>query len=381
MPALDPTTHSGRDAFPAGLIWGGYGWGNTGDELNLAIAIHDMAAKFGPSLAVLSPQPQYTRWLFPDVRVIHYQPHLSIGKRVLAMAQRQGWLPKLHSRTYRAPRRLEQEGAPPWVQALRRCQRLHLAGGGYLNDLFDVDYYLLPIHIARLAHTRITSAPLGLGPFLHSKPLKRTVQALQGVRVAVRDVKSLELCQAQGILATLLQDDGFRARRCFPELFTSREHTGDKALKVGLCAYVQHGDLHPERTHAWWLEVVKLLKVHAQAEMEGFCFHADLGLDFSMLVEVFTEAGVAQRKVIPPCWDFRQAIRRLGRYDAIISSRFHAVVLAKLLRLPHVAVAAGDYYGAKMAALEATSPWTTVALDPHRDAPQRALECLLNRRA
>jgi hypothetical protein len=65
-------------------------------------------------------------------------------------------------------------------------------------------------------------------------------------------------------------------------------------------------------------------------------------------------------------------VRRVAGFDAVISARFHAVVVAAALGIPAVAIGAGEYYRDKMQA-------TRRCADPARDAATDVTGRLLRR--
>jgi polysaccharide pyruvyl transferase WcaK-like protein len=330
------------------VIWGGYGHGNVGDELTLAVGCADMRRRYGNSFAILSPTPGYTMALFPDVTVIPYTPSLrkpgigSIPVRVLN---------QLYRFRYVLPNRYDprtQTGfskSGPWADVLRQCELLYLVGGGYLNDLFDFDHSCLPMEVARHFGVRIETAPLGIGPFRDASNAARIQSVLTGATVRVRDVDSQALCEEWGVRTELVRDDGFRVADVVtipPRL------TPDRPL-VGICCQRQHGGKIGTKEDAWWRELLGLLQA-ASVPVEGFCFHNVLSQDFSPMVQFFTQAGLPSTLVRFPDWDFREACRRVAGYSAIVTSRFHGAVVAGTLDIPTIAVANGQYYSSKMTA-------------------------------
>lgn len=355
------------DFHPACVLWGGYTFGNTGDELTLAVALHDARQRFGDAVAVLSRDPAYTRWLFPDVHVLPYEslpPVVTrrtgrVLQKVYALLRRRGLVPDLYLHAQRLRRRLQPGPAasPAWVRAIEQCREFYLVGGGYLTDLFDVENYLLPLQIANARGIPIATAPLGLGPFTSERAAAAVAQALRRARVAVRDTASLDFCHRHGIAGTLRPDDGFRLLELMPELALSDEpeaHASDAAprrARVGICIFHQHGSGEFAPLEEWWTRFLRILKRHdAELSVEGFHFHTARNRGFATMVHLFHATGLDVRCVQAPCLDFREAIRKVRTYDVVVSTRFHAVVVANVLNVPHVAVAAGEYYTNKMLA-------------------------------
>lgn len=56
------------------VFWGGYGWGNVGDELTLAVAIAMLKEQIWGKISIITPNSGYTRALFPDLEIIPFQP-------------------------------------------------------------------------------------------------------------------------------------------------------------------------------------------------------------------------------------------------------------------------------------------------------------------
>jgi polysaccharide pyruvyl transferase WcaK-like protein len=337
------------------LLWGGYGFGNTGDELTLAVALHDQRRRGGDSVAILSRNPDYTRSLFPGVPVIAYCPHRApllrrtLSRRLDRWAHH-GGPTDLRLARYRLADQLDDAGS--WARTLPQCNRLHLVGGGYLSDLFGLDYLLLPVVAARANALPISTSPLGLGPFASRAAATHVADLLRPVQLAVRDTESLAFCRQHQLPAELRPDDGFRVLEILSELAHAAS-AARSALRprIGICIFRQHGDRDRAAAERWWQQFLQALKAGAEpVEVEGFCFHTNPALDYDTARTRFQAAGLAASAVRRPDPDFRAALRDLRRYDVIVSARFHAIVVANALSIPHVAVAFGDYYRAKMAA-------------------------------
>jgi polysaccharide pyruvyl transferase WcaK-like protein len=222
---------------------------------------------------------------------------------------------------------------------------LYLVGGGYLTDLFDVESFILPVKLAGYFGVPVETAPLGIGPFNHPWNVKRLKDALADAKVRVRDVDSQRICRGCGIPAELRKDDGFRVS----EVMEIQHGNAKTSPLIGVNFYHQHGGIDRDREATWWRELLLLLKTNG-ARIEGFCFHNSLPSDFSQTVQLFEAAGLPAKQVRFPDWDFRDACRRLTDYDVIVTSRFHAVVIAGALEIPAIAVANGEYYDSKMTA-------------------------------
>ena len=341
------------------LLWGGYGYGNTGDELTLAVALHDQRRQCGGSVAILSHNPDYTRALFPDVPVIAYTPHRAPALRRMLSRLLDRWSHHGGPTNFRIARyRLDNQpgttpaGVESWTAAIANSRRLHLVGGGYLSDLFSVDYLALPLAAANAAAVPISTSPLGLGPFASRATAAHVADLLRHTQLVVRDPVSLEFCQQHQLPADLRPDDGFRVLEILPELSPPAPRaTPPKRPRVGLCVFRQHGDRARPETEQWWQQFLRALQTSAEpVEVEGFCFHTKQSMDYDTACALFRIAGLAKSAVRRPDPDFRAALRDLRRYDVIVSARFHAIVVANALNIPHVAIAFGEYYRAKMSA-------------------------------
>lgn len=330
------------------LIWGGYGGGNVGDELTLALGVVDMRRRYGDGFAILSGTPGYTMALFPDVTVIPYVPHVrapglgSAPVRALNRLYRYKYVP---ANRYDAAAQADAAKSRPWAGVLRQCELLYLVGGGYLNDLFDFDLFCLPIEAARHFGVKIETAPVGVGPFREPQNATRLREALAGATVLVRDVDSQALCESWGLRPELGRDDGFRVT----EAVAMPPRTGRDKPLIGLCYHRQHGGAADGREVVWWRELLGLLK-GSGLPLEGFCFHNTIPDNFSPMVQLFTEAGLPGNLVRYPDWDFRDACRRVAGYTAVVTSRFHGAVVAGAVGVPTFAVVNGQYYGSKMTA-------------------------------
>ncbi len=334
------------------MLWGGYGCGNVGDELALAIALRDMQGSFGDSVAVLSRVPGYTKALFPSVKVLAYTP--STGRPPAA--------PNLMTRIGRRLRRrvpppwlrfdpqeqLQSKESRGWAQAIRDCEILYLVGGGYLTDVFDYEYLLAPVELAQFSGVPIATAPLGIGPFRRPANGRRVRNALRGALVKVRDEDSLSTCRRLGMVVEHHPDDGFRVREAMELRVPARANNG----RVGVNFYPQHGATNHEAARKWWQAVVRELHTAGFA-LEGFCFHNAWQADFEQTVRLFVDAGLPAEQVRWPDWDYREACRQLLDYQCIVTARFHAAVVAGAAGIPTIAVADGPYYQPKMAAASA----------------------------
>ena len=315
------------------ILWGGYAWGNTGDELTLAVALKDMRSRFGQSIAILSRSPGYTRRLFPDCTVIPYEP----------VARLQGGgVPHTNYD-------VQEQVASYSAQQIASCELLYIVGGGYLSDLFPLlDWSLLPIFVAESCGVAIETAPIGLGPFYCDVWARRIASALRIATVAVRDTGSLEYCRRYEVPAVLRDDDGLRCAEVIP--MPHRDPFREfQPWRIGVNAFHQYGSNRQSDSRAWWTVLMEHLAQH-NTIIEGFCFHSDLFADFAVTTECFAKAGLDACGVRLPDFDFRVSCARLARFDAIISSRFHGVVVGNSLGIRTYAVCDGDYYSQKMQA-------------------------------
>ncbi len=341
------------------LLWGGYGFGNVGDELTLAVALHDQRLLFGESVGILSHRPEVMRRQFPDTDVIPYEPRTVAAPhrflaRLAATWLRHGGPGRFHLPRYRLADQPvpSTAGAGQWRQVIARCRQLYLVGGGYLTDLFSIDYFLLPLEVVRAASVPIRTAPLGLGPFYSRGAGTRVASALAPADLVVRDAASLEFCQRHQLPSRLQRDDGFRVREVLPELSSPvAEDCRARRPRLGICVFRQHGDQAWPETRRWWLRLLTALQASREVlDVEGFCFYREPGVDHRTLSSLFADVGGGQENVRPPQQDFRDAVRELRRYDFIVSARFHSIVVANELGIPHVAVGLGESYAVKMAA-------------------------------
>ena len=332
------------------LLYGGYAGGNVGDEIALAVALEDARARFGPRVAVLTRAPEYTSGLFPGVAVVPYAPVArSVSPRRPSILRRLSvrWRPQAEP-TYRPIDQIDAAGDPlAWVRRIRSARHLYLVGGGYLNDVWDVYFSLLPIWIAVDAGVPISTAPIQLGPFFSKTTTSRVVDLLRGARIVVRDRTSLAFCRENRLEALLAVDDVFRADAVIPAL--RREETNDHPLRLGVCIYRQNGV--GEAFDAWWIRCLRALKdADGEASVEGFAFHNHPGYDTADMKDLFVRAGWPENAVLAPPTEFREPSLNLRRYHAIIACRFHAVVVAHVIGVPALAVAGTPYYRAKLTA-------------------------------
>ena len=61
-----------------------------------------------------------------------------------------------------------------------------MVGGGYLTDLFEFEFYILPVEVARLCGVKVSNSALGIGPFSDPWNANKFQKALQGTRVLTR---------------------------------------------------------------------------------------------------------------------------------------------------------------------------------------------------
>ena len=349
------------------VIWGGYGWGNTGDEICLAAAVERARRDFGPNLAVLAHNPEYTAWLFPHVTVIRYVPPKN--------RKRDRWkkvFPGLGSLwSALNPSHSDPAGGAPdsaWATCLRQSRRMYLAGGGYLTDLFPLDFILPPIRQALTLKLSVITAPIGIGPFQSAAAADQVAGLLKQMTLQIRDETSLAFCQAQNVNATLAPDDAFDWLNGWPPPAAKTPVNGH-ARRIGVCIFSQHGQPANGRYADWWIDCLRRLRGrHPERTIEGFCFHSNLQFDFGEMVRLFGRAEIPLAGIRPPELDFRRATAAIHEFDLVISTRFHATVAANVFNLPNVAVASGDYYLAKMTAACRNQP-NSLLIDPARQSP------------
>lgn len=343
------------------VIWGGYARGNTGDELCLAMALQRARREFGPAIAVLSCDPAYTAWLFPEVTVVPL---------VLAAPRRaKGW-----KRFWRKGGGISSAGRDAeseWRACLGSARRLYLAGGGYLTDLWSMDTILAPLELATQLKLPIATAPVGIGPFKSGAAADRVARALSGAELKVRDAVSLGFCRARGLKAVLESDDAFALDWLPARTETPR---GDGPRTIGVCIFQQYGQDADVDLSGWWTECLRgLRRQHPEHVIEGFCFHTSPQAEFGQMVGLFRRAGLPLSGVLAPHLDFRQAAAGVRHYDFIISTRFHAVVVANVLKIPNVAMATGDYYLTKMNAAVSGHEAFSTLVDPGGSSPETVL--------
>lgn len=367
------------------VVWGGYGYGNTGDDLLLALALAKLRQSYGNALHVFSPHPEHTRLTVPDPEVIRHPERYHARRwqekwfwRLTAYAE-DCKLRSLADRLYRYalenPQRITTETA--WLRSLAGASRLHLAGGGYLAERFDWRHFLRPVRLARSRNLRITTSPLGLGPFPTPKRAAALAAALRGAELVVRDEDSLQFCQAHGLAAVEQPDDGFDWRQVI-ELPAANPPPATNT--IGVCIFSQYSKAWSERAESWWVECLQsLTKALPDHCLEGFCFHTNRQMDYDTTRRLFARAGLSPDNVRPPQADFREAIADLRRYCALLSTRFHAVVSASVLDLPCLAVVLDDYYITKMRGALKHAPAPMSVMNPLTDSAPAAAQWLATR--
>jgi len=365
------------------LIWGGYGWGNTGDDLTLAIALRDQLQLHGKAVSVLTPNVRHTQQSLPDINLVPVptgRPRLVGGRWLWRWAEHAASQGKERQagRLYRLARYCQRRdpAQTAWVSALHSASTLHLAGGGYLTDLFDQAYMLRPLWMARVMKLRITTAPLGIGPFTRPNAAHAVARALQGVSLRVRDADSMRFCQTNGLSASEHADDGFRLAEVLPAIHLGG---GCKATPptLGVCVFPQYAGEWSAGIEQWWEDCLRAVsQALPDWNIEGFCFHTDRSMDYHTTQRVFLRAGLNPGNVHTPEHDYRKAIMRLRRFQGVLSTRFHAIVTATVLRVPSVAVAMNPYYGIKMQSTLKQSTAPACLVNAHQDTPQAASQFL-----
>jgi polysaccharide pyruvyl transferase WcaK-like protein len=338
------------------LVWGGYGWGNTGDDLTLAIAVQDLRKVHGMHLSLLTPRSEHTSVSHPGVQLVAApwdESRRTIEHwlwRLADHASSQGRKEEWSGRWCRLALRFHRRRpvGRNWLNAFGAASVLHLVGGGYLTDVFDLRYMLRPIRVARAVKLPVTTSPLGIGPFADTAAATAVARALQGVRVVVRDEASLHFCHEHGLTAEERPDDGFRLREVIDAKTIPEPDTGAPP-SIGVCIFSQFSGHWSSLIEQWWVECLRsMARAFPRWSIEGFCFHTDQDMDFRITRRLFGEAGLDPNAVQAPHPDYRAAIASLGNLRAIVSTRFHALVAASVLEIPCVAVALNDYYEIKM---------------------------------
>jgi polysaccharide pyruvyl transferase WcaK-like protein len=356
------------------VIWGGYARGNTGDELCLAAALESAQRQFGGPVAVLSPDPEFTSRLFPDVAVVRYvPPETSRSQRWKRFRRhcRARWQ-SLFGQPVAPP--IRPVSATEWMQCLAESERLYLAGGGYLTDLFPLNVTLAPVQQALKLNLPVSTAPVGIGPFASDAWAQTVAALLRQMDLQVRDAVSLEFCRAREVPARLAPDDAFAWLSPFA-ITLPKKSPSASPRKIGVCIFAQYGQPATTDLSGWWIELLRGLNSQfPEHSVEGFCFHTSPLAEYREMMRLFAGAGLRTDQVRLPTLDFREAVRALGEYEFIISTRFHGVVTANVLGIPNVAIAAGDYYQSKMAAAVNGHETLSRLVSPERTTPCELLD-------
>lgn len=371
-------------SYPRALIHGGVGATNTGDLLLSAISLHDVQSRFGNSIGLLTPRPGISTLNFPAFTSIPYTP-------TKIPSPKQG----IVSRACKRVTRMLQIADPCdlglgwtanatdyWVKALQQSRLLYVTGGGTFMDLFGVlDYYLLPIVVAKEAGIPVEFAPNGFGPFQTANGLAKLQHYLSGLELVVRDRESLHLCKQMGLSASFRRDDGFRISEVYPSLLATANQcvaarSSDSRLKIGVDICDQFGSGDANRDFEWWIKLLRNVSNHSVV-MGGFCFHSDPGADFSRTRQAFQEAGIDPNQVKPPKVIYSDSVTDLMEFDVILSSRFHAIVVANVIGRRTFAFSSGAYYAVKMGA--AIEGFTNSAVMGPQDDPVVVAKRIISR--
>jgi len=364
------------------VVWGGYGYGNTGDDLVLAVALAELRRRHGNNLQVLSPAPTQTRPCAPAVEVILHpsdRPRRAFERwfwRWTDYAETGGMKPladALYRVALKHPARFCDESG--WLAALAAASTLHLAGGGYLADRFDLRHFLRPLRIARSRRLPVTTSPLGLGPFRNARKAAAVVAALRDSQLVVRDENSLQFCRDYSLAAVEMPDDGFKFRQVID--LPASAPAPSETRTIGVCIFSQYSRAWSERVETWWVDCLQALaRTSPESQLEGFCFHTNRQMDYDTTRRLFVRAGLSPDTVRPPQADYRAAIADLRRYQAIVSTRFHAVVAASAMAIPCLAVVLDDYYLAKMRGALKHAPAPVSLLNPLVDSAPASAQWL-----
>jgi polysaccharide pyruvyl transferase WcaK-like protein len=323
------------------MVWGGYGFGNAGDELLLAAALRRELARGARRVAVLSREPEVTRWNLGHGDVVGYEPVQPPSWHRLARRAR----PAMPS--YRLG---DQHARSPWMNALRDSARLRLTGGGYVTDLFDLDYFLMPAEAALNLGIEVEIGPVGVGPFRSSEAERRAMDVLRECRrVTVRDDISLELLGRHGIAAEWERDSGFEitALPGFEDLPARPPRSGPP--RIGVLVSPQHGAPRASERRDWMRELFSAVREQApDAVIEGFSFQAAWWEDFREQVAMFEQLGWDRRAVRPPMVDWKRTLLQVRDFDLVFTTRFHPSVVAHAFGVPYASLLAGPYYERKM---------------------------------
>jgi polysaccharide pyruvyl transferase WcaK-like protein len=337
------------------VLWGGYAGGNVGDELTLAVALRDMEKVYPGQVSILTPNVEYTQWLFPKTKVIEFKKFaLKTGRNKTHLLPAKFWFIPSVINQYLIKiiedRYLNSD--LEWVKELKSARHLYLVGGGYLNDLFNMHAVLLPIRLASRLGVDISSAPVGIGPFRRKENADLTIDSLRSVALKVRDPESLDFCHQHGLVADLCKDDGFKIKNILDhDDFSTADNTNlSKKPLIGICVFYQHGSESSRSKYAsWWVRfLAHLKKAGLENNLEGFCFHNDPNLDFYYMVQLFDKAGIDVKRITEPFMDYKNVIKKLRNYDYVITTRFHSAVVSRAYNIPFIAAYSGEYYGSKM---------------------------------
>jgi polysaccharide pyruvyl transferase WcaK-like protein len=352
------------------IIWGGYANGNTGDELCLAAALERKQREFDGNVAILSRLPEYTLQIFPDATAIRYDSKWSRLRKRFIRACKCVTAPS--GLAYLA-RNGRFDHDPEWMRCLQGAGELYLAGGGYLTDVFPLDLIMPPVQYALKSNIRVATAPLGIGPFKSALHAENVTAALRRITLKVRDQTSLDFCRARSVDAMLEPDDAVALlKNLFPAAPVNQR--GARPGKIGVNIFSQYGQDAGCDLTEWWTECLRGLKEqHPDYEIEGFCFHTSLQAEFEEMTRLFSRAGLPPRRVLAPVVDFRRAAETVLNYDLVISTRFHATLTANVFDIPNIAIAAGDYYQAKMSAARLGYEGACSVINPAIQSPEDLL--------
>jgi polysaccharide pyruvyl transferase WcaK-like protein len=334
------------------VVWGGYGGGNVGDYLTLDQGLHTLKTRYSAAtIHILDlTNPGLTQSLFPDVQVISQKTLIYTGKH---------WASKVGYRVAQAYSRVSALPLLPsplqttLIKTLKRADLLYCVGGGYFNDVYNLDGFLMPLEWAKQLGIPIETAPVGVGPFNQPTALHRFVRVFSGGSITVRDAASAEQIKPY-LHHTLAPDDGFawaaRYAEANPDLnptpFYPTDHCAKKnpRLKVAVCAlHSQEGD-DPTLFNQWWQTVCAELGDVMSIEWLPFSFDYRPHLEAQLMQRIWPNLTV----LMPTRQHFHLPVQAIRQADVVLTGRFHPAVLSASFNKPCIAVYSSDYYASKL---------------------------------
>ena len=338
-------------------LWGAYHFGNTGDELLLLSAIERIKKEFN-NFFILSQNEELGRCLFPEFEIIQlHWKEVEVKKSLFE---------KFKSKFINFERNYEiylnnllsyyqncTKKESLWLKKLLSSEILYLVGGGYLSDYFNLTPMIFPIFVANKFSIKISSAPITIGPFKSPNMSEFVANQLKSAEIIARDKKTLEFCITNGIKSIYKEDEITNIGSINKKLWVSSKNKNIKKnslFRIGVNINKQVGSKYNSEIALSTASLIDYIKKNVtNVVFFGFCFFRQES-EFETTAHAFRLNKLPCNLIEPASIDFKLNVYRLSHANFIITTRFHAVVLAQVFKIPYVGIWDGEYYEQKMKA-------------------------------